>query len=52
MGSLFDLPTWCDARLGDEPSINFNAGDRAISIGMAYADYVRVERPALAALCD
>ncbi|MEX2188264.1 MAG: YbaK/EbsC family protein [Pirellulales bacterium] len=48
-GSLFDLPTWCDSRLGDEESINFNAGDHAISIGISYADFVRVERPTLGA---
>ena len=46
-GSLFDLPTYCDERLGEQPSINFNAGDHAISISMSFADYVAVERPAL-----
>lgn len=49
-GSLFGLPTWCDERLGDQPSINFNAGDHAISIGMALADFVRVEQPRMAVL--
>lgn len=46
-GSLFNLPTWCDERLADQPQINFNAGDHAISISMAYADYVKVEQPLL-----
>ncbi len=46
-GSLFGLPTWCDERLGDQPRINFNAGDHAISISLAYADYVAVEDPKL-----
>ena len=44
-GSLFGLPTWCDERLADEPEINFNAGDHAISVCMTYADYARVENP-------
>src|SRR6516164_6065959 len=42
-GSLFGLPTYCDPALGDNPSINFNAGDHAISVQMTYADYVAVE---------
>lgn len=44
-GSLFELPTICDLRLGDNPSINFNAGDHGISISMAYKDFLRVENP-------
>jgi len=44
-GSLFDLPTLCDTRLGENDMINFNAGDHCISVTMAYADYVRVEDP-------
>jgi Ala-tRNA(Pro) deacylase len=44
-GSLFELPTYCDARLGAEPEINFNAGDHAISIAMSSADYLAVEAP-------
>jgi Ala-tRNA(Pro) deacylase len=44
-GSLFDLKTYCDERLRDEAVINFNAGDHAISISMAYGEYERVERP-------
>lgn len=44
-GSLFGLPTWCDKLLAEEPRINFNAGDHAISISLAYADFVLVEQP-------
>lgn len=44
-GSLFGLATYCDERLCDEPEINFNAGDHAISIGMTPADYLKVEQP-------
>jgi Ala-tRNA(Pro) deacylase len=44
-GSLFNLPTYCDPTLADNPAINFNAGDHAISIAMRYADYALVERP-------
>lgn len=46
-GSLFNLPTWCDQRLCEQMRINFNAGDHAISINMAFADYQRVESPRL-----
>jgi Ala-tRNA(Pro) deacylase len=44
-GSFFGLPTYCDPALADNASINFNAGDHAISVQMAYADYLRVEKP-------
>src|SRR5262245_43518035 len=46
-GSLFDLPTWCDERLGEHERINFNAGDHSISISMTYADYLIAEQPKL-----
>jgi Ala-tRNA(Pro) deacylase len=46
-GSLFSLPTWCDVRLGEQPRINFNAGDHSISISMAYGDYVAAEQPVM-----
>ena len=49
-GSLFALPTCCDPALAANASINFNAGDHAISIQMAYADYVALEQPRLVAL--
>ena len=44
-GSLFGLPTLGDTRLGLNEKINFNAGDHAISVSMAYAEYIRVESP-------
>jgi Ala-tRNA(Pro) deacylase len=44
-GSLFHLPTCCDPALADNPSINFNAGDHAISISLRYTDYLAVEQP-------
>jgi Ala-tRNA(Pro) deacylase len=49
-GSLFGLPAWCDPALGENATINFNAGDHAISVQMAYADYVALERPTPAEL--
>jgi Ala-tRNA(Pro) deacylase len=49
-GSLFDLPTYCDPALGENESINFNAGDHSISVHMTYADYLRAEGAALKAL--
>ena len=44
-GSLFGLPTLCDERLGEHATINFNAGDHAISLSMTFADYLVVEKP-------
>ena len=49
-GSLFGLPTFCEPALADNPSINFNAGDHAISVQMTYADYLRLENPTPAAI--
>jgi len=46
-GSVFGLPTLCDARLSDNEAINFNAGDHGISVSMRYVDYVQVEKPEL-----
>lgn len=46
-GSLFGLATHCDPALGEHATINFNAGDHSISVSMAYADYVTVEKPNL-----
>ena len=44
-GSLFGLETWCDERLGEHSPINFNAGDHAISVCMAYEAYLTAEQP-------
>ena len=49
-GSLFQLPTISDPALADNPSINFNAGDHAISVQMAFADWMEVEKPEMKAL--
>jgi Ala-tRNA(Pro) deacylase len=46
-GSLFSLPTLCDSRLGENDTINFNAGDHCTSVSMSYADYLEVESPEL-----
>ena len=46
-GSLFGLATFCDRRLGQHESINFNAGDHARSMSLRYTDYVTVENPEL-----
>lgn len=48
-GSLFKLKTYCDERLRDESVINFNAGDHAISISLAYAEFERIEHPHIGA---
>jgi Ala-tRNA(Pro) deacylase len=49
-GSLFSLPTYCDPALAEHPGINFNAGDHSVSVQMAYADYLAVEKPTPAAI--
>jgi Ala-tRNA(Pro) deacylase len=46
-GSLFGLSTACDPALGDNASINFNAGDHGISVALTCADFLAVERPTL-----
>ncbi len=51
-GSLFGLSTLCDERLGQNDTINFNAGDHGISVSMRYADYVKVERPTLGTFAE
>jgi len=51
-GSLFGLTTLCDGRLAQNETINFNAGDRSISISMGYDDYVAVERPTLGTFAE
>ena len=52
LGSLFNLPTLCDTRLGEHARINFNAGDHAVSISMTYVDYLAIERPELGQFAD
>src|SRR5216683_4746918 len=49
-GSLFGLSTHCDPALGDNASINFNAGDHAISIQMAFDDFAAMEKPLLVSI--
>lgn len=44
-GSLFQLRTHVDPLLGENESINFNAGDHSISVQMTHADYLRIEKP-------
>jgi Ala-tRNA(Pro) deacylase len=46
-GSFFRLKTYCDKALGENKSINFNAGDHSTSVQMTYEDYVTVENPDL-----
>ena len=46
-GQLFGFATYCDEQLAAQTRINFNAGDHAISVNMACADYLAVEKPAM-----
>ena len=51
-GSLFQLATYCDQRLGENEMINFNAGDHGISVSMSYRDYLTVEKPELGTFAE
>ena len=51
-GSLFGLPTWCDERLAEAGTINFNAGDHAISISMSFDAYRAAEQPELGSYAE
>jgi Ala-tRNA(Pro) deacylase len=51
-GSLFGLATWCDELLSQQPQVNFNAGDHAVSISLAYDGYLQVEQPRLGAYSE
>lgn len=46
-GSLFGMPTYVDPALGENSHINFNAGDHAVSMSLAFADYLAFEQPRL-----
>jgi Ala-tRNA(Pro) deacylase len=49
-GQLFGIPSCCDLALLDQPAINFNAGDHALSVSLRTADYLVVEQPTRAPL--
>ena len=49
-GSLFNLPTYVDPALAENPEINFNAGDHAISIRMSHEAFIKAETPAVASI--
>jgi len=51
-GSLFGVPTCCDAALLEQREINFNAGVRDVSVRMAAADWLAVERPEVAPFAE
>lgn len=44
-GSLFQLKTFCDPRLGENEIIFFNAGTLTDTIKMRYQDYIAIEKP-------
>lgn len=51
-GSFFGLATLCDPTMAEQASINFNAGDHAISVRMSWDDYLRIEQPELVELSE
>ena len=52
LGSLFGLPTLCDSRLGENETINFNAGDHTISVSLRYDDFLAAEHPELGTFAE
>src|SRR5262245_60882968 len=46
-GSLFGLTTFCDPALGNNDTINFNAGDHSISMSLSYSGFLTAESPHL-----
>jgi Ala-tRNA(Pro) deacylase len=44
-GSLFGVATIIDPALAEQATLNFNAGDHAISFSMTFEDYLRAESP-------
>jgi Ala-tRNA(Pro) deacylase len=51
-GQVFGIPSYCDPKLLDEPTISFNAGDHAVSVSLRSADYLVVEQPTRAPLSE
>lgn len=51
-GSLFQLKTWCDQALAEQPRINFNAGDHSISVTLTWETYLAAEQPTLGAVAE
>jgi len=51
-GSLFNLPTYCDRGLADQPQINFNAGDHGVSVSMTFTAYEQAEQPTLGSFAE
>lgn len=49
-GSLFGLQTYIDPQVGRNERIVFNAGDRRVSVAVAFADYKSIEDPIVAEL--
>ena len=44
-GSLFNIPTYVDTKLGENKEISFNAGLHTKSIKIDYTDWLKVENP-------
>jgi Ala-tRNA(Pro) deacylase len=48
-GNLYGLPVWVDESLTHDREIVFNAGTHEQTVHMAYADFVRLVQPKIAA---
>ncbi len=44
-GSLFGVPTYCDAALGHSQSIAFNSASLTDSVIISFGDYLQIEKP-------
>jgi prolyl-tRNA editing enzyme YbaK/EbsC (Cys-tRNA(Pro) deacylase) len=49
-GSVINLKTFLDTRMGENERINFNAGSLTDSVDMKYKDYVLIEQPIISAI--
>lgn len=50
LGSLFNIRTVVDPRLGENERINYNAGSLTDSINMRYDDWIKAEKPEIATI--
>jgi Ala-tRNA(Pro) deacylase len=50
-GSLYELPVYVSTSLAEDEEITFNAGSHDHAIRVRYADYARLESPAVIPLC-
>lgn len=50
-GNLYDIPTFVDACLAEQPEIFFPVGSRRETLGICFADYAWAARPMIGQFC-